>query len=89
MFHGILTDKVQLICPCYLMSGLILVALWRTRCNSPVIHVVLFDEKAGFCLMSKDGCTKLRADREKIVDSALFDTILRFILLDHLCACIK
>lgn len=78
-FHGIMTDKVQLICPCYLESGLILVALWRTRCNSPVIHAIMLNVTSGFCFMSKDGCTKFRADPEKIVDSNLFETVFRFL----------
>jgi len=55
-FHAILTEKMQLICKCYLTDGMILVALWRTRCNSPVTHAILFATKRDcvFCAKQQE-----------------------------------
>ena len=77
-FHGIMTEKIQLLCPFYLESGIIVVALWRTRCNSPVVHVIMFDVKTALCSLSKEILSKFCVDSNKMVDSKLFDTILRY-----------
>ena len=52
-FHRIMTDKVQLVCPCYLESRIVVVSLWRTRCNSPVAHAITFDVKSESCSIQR------------------------------------
>jgi hypothetical protein len=76
-FHAILTEKMQLICPCYLTDGMILVALWRTRCNSPVTHAILFATKTGLCFLCKTASSKFVVDSNKVVDDTLFEMIFR------------
>ena len=40
-------------------------------------------------LLSKYGCSKIRADPEKNVEIILFDTILRFLFLNFMCVCVN
>ena len=79
-FHGILTDQKHILCPCYLDNGMILVALWRTRCNSPVMHAILFDEKNESCSMCKDAYSRFSVDADKVVNTNLFEVIFRYSL---------
>ena len=48
-FHGMITGSVSFLCPVGLECGLILAALWRTRCSNPVNHLLLFDPKIKEC----------------------------------------
>lgn len=50
-FHGFLTSKKTFICPMGLSNGHVLVAMWRTRCNRPTFHAVLYDPSDDTCYL--------------------------------------
>jgi hypothetical protein len=73
-FHGMITGSVSFLCPVGLASGLILVALWRTRCSNPVIHILLFNPKIKECHLVT----------QKVTSYYKFDLKLEFNALDIL-----
>ena len=71
-YHGILTSKMHFICPVGLTNGLVLVALWRTRCNDPINHAIFYDPVKDECYMKKQGWNQIFIDLEF---KFIFDTV--------------
>ncbi len=54
-YHAMLNNPEAVICPCELSNGLILVALWLTRYNKPVVHAFTYNREINTCEMIKKG----------------------------------
>ena len=61
-YGAILTSSNAFIFPCALSDGNIGVMIWRTRCNKPINHLLLYDVKTNSGYLFKRSWTTLHCD---------------------------
>jgi hypothetical protein len=78
-YHAMLNDTKAVICPCELSNGLILVALWLTRCNKPVVHAITYNRETNTCEMIKKGWLSFLQEPSLLdLTEGLLDAIYKF-----------